>query len=123
VNRDVNDPRIVEVIQSFYRWAGSHTRATNYDLLDGYMTRILGFEYVAGDTGPFLNWPDADMLAVLTTYLQHAPEEDLDATVDVARVEVKWLLQFEHTDAIERATGEAYDSGFDYQRELAGGAS
>lgn len=109
------DPRIVEVIRVFHRVASS-TYGCVDEFARGFVSAILGGGYC--QEGMFEDWPTPGLLAVLTAYLHHAPDGELDELVVVARAQLVSLIVEEYGDAMERATGQRPDTDFDYPTQL-----
>jgi hypothetical protein len=115
MSRDMNDPRVVEVIRVFHRHAGSGYSCAEH-ATQGYVSAVMADGYIQEDM--FADWPAASLLPVLTAFVLNAPEDELDYSVAVARAFMASILDSEHSEAMETALDGAYSTGFDYPTVL-----
>lgn len=109
MSRDINDPRIVEVIRVFHRHVASTQTQDAAEQAEQYVSAILMDGYSHEDA--FTGFPTPGLVALLMAYLQYAPEAALDSSVAIARAQLASLLDFE--------LPESQRTDFDYPTQLA----
>lgn len=100
--RNIDDPRVVQVLFAFDRFMGSKARDNGF--LDIFMNNVL--LDTGGDSPLFDGWSDEAARAIVLAYAQNCPEERLSDLAETASSRVTWTDGWELKHAYERLIGK-----------------